>query len=429
MDQKKNNSLIRKSEKSLATLKKESENSKGLAVMPHEVGRFYGCILSEMMHSETDGEERVGLDEAVKSLENLVVVTEESDENLEEIRERWRRDEEVALRYSPSYKRALEIKQELHWMDLAGVTVFDAIGVWLSKIINHRTKRTYEMAMQELCKKGLINPHMTLQAFSMRNHDVTVDEIKVGKFFYEKKSKCPTSKKMISEILPWSEATRQQRAAAFIAFTAHLERTHGGIIRKAKPDRLSKDKTFYRVRNEVKTAAFQNRKELKRFLDHLHKINPRDCLIAKMQVQGGRRISEVLSVETNQIDFEKREITFRQSKTKGTEKTLIATYSQEFIEELKMHIGDRKGLVFVSSKGTPLFAQHIERNFKKAGERAGINFKVQTHTMRASAVTHYKINGCSDSDIQKLTGQSAEMIRMYDKTDKAQNASKIVNLI
>ena len=329
----------------------------------------------------------------------------------------------------PSYKRAVEVKQEAHWQGLVGISVEQAIIEWLDKITNPRTKRAYEMAMQELCKKGLVKRHYNLQNFSMLNHDVTVDEIKTGKFFYEKKTKCAKTNVTLSELVPWSEATRQQRAAAFISFTGHLSRKHAGIIRKALPDRLTKDKTFYRVREEVKTHAFQNRKELRRFLDTLQEINPRDCLIAKAMLQGGRRIGEVLSLETDMIDYENRQITFKQSKTKGEDKNRTVTYVEEFMNELREYVGERKGLVFITVKGTPICPQHIERNFKKVGERCGFKFRVRPHTMRASAVTQYKLNGCSDSDIHKLTGQSTEMIRMYDKSDKAENASKIVSLI
>ncbi|MBS0636839.1 MAG: site-specific integrase [Verrucomicrobia bacterium] len=329
----------------------------------------------------------------------------------------------------PSYKRAVEVKQEVHWQGLSGISVEQAIVEWLDKITNPRTKRAYEMAMQELCKKGLVKRHYNLQNFSMLNHDVTVDEIKTGKFFYEKKTKCATTNVTLSELVPWSEATRQQRAAAFISFTGHLSRKHAGIIRKALPDRLTKDKTFYRVREEVKTHAFQNRKESKRFLDTLQEINPRDCLIAKAMLQGGRRIGEVLSLETDMIDYENRQITFKQSKTKGEDKNRTVTYVEEFMNELREYVGDREGIVFITAKGTPICPQHIERNFKKVGERCGFKFRVRPHTMRASAVTQYKLNGCSDSDIHKLTGQSTEMIRMYDKSDKAENASKIVSLI
>lgn len=417
MDQKKKNSLTK-------------ENPK----VPLLVGKYFETLIDDIIHVEPNTQERIGLDKAQQMISSIQVVEtqlnlEISDENWDTVAHRMNRDEEEALLHTPSYKRAHEIKQELYWMDLANITVEQAISEWLDKITNPRTKKTYEMAVQELCKKGLIKTQMSLQAFSMRNHDVVVDEIKTGKFFYEKKTRCEKTKQLITELVPWSEATRQQRAAAFIAFTSHLSRKHGGIVRKALPDRLSKDKTFYRVRDSVKTKAFQNKKESNKFLDSLHAINPRDSIVARVMLQGGRRIGEVLSLETHMIDYEKNQITFKQSKTKGEDKERVGTYPKEFMDELKEYIGDRQGLVFITSKGTSIAPQHIERNFKKAGDRAGMKFKVRPHTMRASAVTQYKLNGCSDSDIHKLTGQSTEMIRMYDKTDRADNASKIISLI
>jgi integrase len=53
---------------------------------------------------------------------------------------------------------------------------------------------------------------------------------------------------------------------------------------------------------------------------NLEKINPRDALIGKVALQGGKRIREVLNLRTEQIDWNKREITFAQSKTRGVSK-------------------------------------------------------------------------------------------------------------
>lgn len=68
--------------------------------------------------------------------------------------------------------------------------------------------------------------------------------------------------------------------------------------------------------------------------------------------------------------------------------------------------------------------------FAKAGRAAGIPFKVSPHVLRASAVTYLRQQGFQDSDIMRVTGHStSEMVNAYDKTSRAENASKKVNLI
>lgn len=74
--------------------------------------------------------------------------------------------------------------------------------------------------------------------------------------------------------------------------------------------------------------------------------------------------------------------------------------------------------------------QGLAITFEKAGLKAGIPFKVTPHVLRASTVTYLKGQGFTDSDIMKVTGHaSAEMIHAYDKSERAQNASKKINLV
>jgi integrase len=166
------------------------------------------------------------------------------------------------------------------------------------------------------------------------------------------------------------------------------------------------------------------------FLEELKKINERDCLAAKLVLQGGKRIGEVLSLKSQQIDYQKGEVTFVQSKTRCSSKETIITYPAQIMAELKKYIGKRTGIVFVSKCGHPLHSNQLRISFEKAGFRAGIPFKITPHVLRASTVTYLKQQGFVDSDIMKVTGHaSAEMIYAYDKSERAENASKRVCLI
>lgn len=374
---------------------------------------------------EEESGKRIGMKEALDR--GITVVSDQitiapNTEDIDKLEAQWEAEEREARHHTPSFKRAQEVKQEGLWRQLEGVPLQQAIEQWLESISNPRTKRAYTMAMQELAKNRLINPSMSLQGFSMRNHDVTVDFIKTKKLY--------SSKGGGNVNRQWSEATRQQRAAAFVSFTGFLSRRTEGIIRKATPNKEGQYRTFHRINQHVVTPAFSSPKEWKRFLKELEKINPRDCLIAKIMLQGGKRISEALSLDTRDIDFEKGEITFAQSKTKGEARQTIISYPQAVMLELKEYIGDRKGYAFVTQSGNPVKPQQLERNFKKAGERASIPFKVSPHVLRATTVTYHKKQGSPDSDIMKITGHAdSEMIRMYDKSDLADNASKRINLV
>ena len=153
------------------------------------------------------------------------------------------------------------------------------------------------------------------------------------------------------------------------------------------------------------------------FFKELEKINPRDCLIGKVILQGGKRVNEVLSLQIHQIDWEKCEITFPQSKMKGVYKETVITYSDSIMKRLQEHIGDRTGPVFITRFGKPVMINQVAVTFSKAGKEAGIPFKITPHVLRASTVTYLKQQGFQDSDIMRVTGHaSSEMVYAYDKS-------------
>lgn len=214
-----------------------------------------------------------------------------------------------------------------------------------------------------------------------------------------------------------------------ISFTAFLHCRLQGVVKKAVPNREGNAKTLFRVRDKVKTQAMF-RAQWCSFFQELERINPRDCLIAKILLQGGKRVQEALELKRHQIDWERSEITFLQSKAKGTLKETVITYSEKIMKHLQVYVGDRKGLVFVTKKGKPIRRLQVAATYAKAGMVAGIPFKVTPHTLRASAVTYFKQQGFPDSDIMRVTGHaSSNMIYAYDKSSLADNASKKVTLI
>lgn len=100
------------------------------------------------------------------------------------------------------------------------------------------------------------------------------------------------------------------------------------------------------------------------------------------------------------------------------------------MQTLKKYIGERQGYVFLSRKGNPVVLNQVSNTFARAGRAANIPFKVTPHVLRASTVTYLKQQGFQDSDIQKITGHaSSEMVNAYDKSSRADNATKKVNLV
>jgi integrase len=308
-----------------------------------------------------------------------------------------------------SHEKALDLRNKSAWEQMKEITLHQAIDVFL-KTLPDITKRAYDCSFRMLFKLQVINPDINLQQFSVINTNAIVDQIKM--------------------LNRWSEATKQARAAAFISFTGWLSRRSDGLIKKAVPNKEGTLKTFIKVREKVKTKAM-NQYQWTLFLEALYKLNKRDCLIAKTALQGGKRISEVLKLKIEQINWADREIKFFQSKTKGTIKYTVITYPDYFMFELKKYIGSRgQGLVFITRNGKIIQQSHIRKQFEKAGINAKLPFKITPHVLRASLVTHLKQQGHDNSRIKPITGHvKDEQIDAYDKTNLKDNISKNYSII
>lgn len=316
----------------------------------------------------------------------------------------------VTVYQAPTYEQATSSRDNAVWQRLDGITVGEALEMWLETIPNKLTAKNYRSGLRQLVERGFLHTDLSLQSFSLINSNATVDRIKI-------------------ETKEWSESSKQARAGCFISFTQYLNRKYDGLIRRASPCKEGNMQTFKKIREKVKTKAM-SREQADAFSKALAKINQRDCLIAKILLQGGKRVSEGLSITTDCIDWSKCQITFTQAKTKGINKATIITYPGTVIEELRAYIGETRGLVFRTSTGKGVCAGQLAKTFEKAGIKAGIPFKITPHVLRATAVTLYKEAGSTDSDLTGVTGHAnIAMMQAYNKADLSNNASKKVNLV
>ena len=320
----------------------------------------------------------------------------------------------LEITHQSTYKNTLEARDELLWNSLVNATLGDALQQWLETIPNPRTKKAYTACAETLLSSGLLKGEMPLSHFSLINLESVVDLIKVSPV-----------------LCPLSEATRQLTASCFISFTGFLCRRSQGFIRKAMSSKEGLSRTFFKVRDKVKTEAIQTKSERDAFFRELDKISRRDGLLARVMLQGGKRISEVLGLTTDRISYATCTITFSQSKTRGTQQETVITYSQEIMNALREYIGERTGLVFVTFFGKRVHPTQLNRNFKTAGRRAEIPFPVSPHVLRVTCVTYLQTrHDVKDTDIMKVTGHaSSDMIAMYDKSSRADNASRRFNIV
>ena len=308
---------------------------------------------------------------------------------------------------------AVASRDEAIWKELSKISVRKAAEFFLATLKGN-TQRAYRAAFNSifelLTDSKIFDPQNSLQTLSLANLEFLLDEIR--------------------DKIPGAESTKQARAAAFIAFTRYLQRSTGGLIRKVVPKKEKSNPTFRQIRETSVTKAL-TRVQWMKFLTALKRTSYRDYLIAKMILQGAKRVGEVLSAQINQINWSNNQITFKQFKSKELEKFTIITYPDSFMTDLKEYLGDRKeGLIFVTRNGKPITQPHLYRSFSLAGIQVGIPFTVHPHVLRASAITYLTSQGYHADQIMRVSGHAdAKLVRYYDKTPIEQNPTKDVTLI
>ena len=295
---------------------------------------------------------------------------------------------------------------------LEHMTLSKVIQGWLSNL-KGGTRRNYSYYVSDMMLRGFI-PDSTVGFFNEVPHEANIDKIKT--------------------VEGWSESTKQVYAACYISLTSYLNRISQGWFRRAIPSNLSSNRTFFQVRDKCATESL-TLAEWHRFIDVLEKINTRDSLIAKCMLQGAKRISEVLNVTEDLVDFEKGIIRFAQSKTGGTLRWMPISFPNNFLNALKDYLyltQDRRthdSPVFITSKGKKLHRSRLNFSFSKASDIAGIK-KVTPHVLRVTWVTFAKTQGVSDSEVMKVTGHSSsKMVYAYDKSSSENNYTKKLVLI
>ena len=310
-----------------------------------------------------------------------------------------------------TYRQAQETYEEIIWKDLGKMTIKEGCERFLNTLENYNTKRTYGMRFHKLFKLGLLNPNSTLDYLAIQNtSNLLLDQI--------------------SAKVSNNDASRQLHSAAFISLTNYLSRLTGGIVKKALPIRFGHNKTFYQVRDKVLTEPIESKDEWDRFLSCLTTRSLAVGIMGKLMLQGGKRLSEVLNLNISDINFEKREISFKINKKKGLIVLIIISVSDSIIDEIKVFLNSRTvGKVFLSTAGKVYCYPFIKECFNDASALANMPFRVRPHTMRCTMVTYYRNRGFSYDDIIKITGQAHATAKKYDKTDIRNNLSKHMNLV
>jgi site-specific recombinase XerD len=146
-----------------------------------------------------------------------------------------------------------------------------------------------------------------------------------------------------------------------------------------------------------------SREEIGRMLDSTS--NTKHRLMLAMAYGAGLRVSEVVTLRIQDLDFS--EMTMHIKEAKGR-KDRISIVPEKIVSDVKNFVAGKsaQGFVFPSEWGGKLTTRSAQKVFEQALRRAGIKKAATFHSLRHSFATHLLENGVDIRYVQVLLGHN-----------------------
>jgi site-specific recombinase XerD len=154
------------------------------------------------------------------------------------------------------------------------------------------------------------------------------------------------------------------------------------------------------VKREKKLPVVLSKEEIKRLI--LATTNIKHRLMIQAGYSAGLRVSEIISLKWEDIDFDRNIIHIRQSKGKKDRIVMLSKRVREGLQQLRKEAN----YVFVTSKGDKYTARSIQKIIQRASLKAGIRKHITPHTLRHSFATHLLESGTDLRYIRDLLGHA-----------------------
>ncbi len=150
------------------------------------------------------------------------------------------------------------------------------------------------------------------------------------------------------------------------------------IVNRTVAMPVRKSNASYRTREHL------NDGEINKLIDaaKLNRWGHRDATMILVAFRHGLRVSELVDLRWDQIDFDHAALHVRRAK-KGTPSTHpIIGDEMRALRRLQREQDPKSAFVFTSERGAPFSTAGFGRLLERAGEAAGLGFKAHPHMLR-----------------------------------------------
>ena len=150
--------------------------------------------------------------------------------------------------------------------------------------------------------------------------------------------------------------------------------------------------------------------------------NPRDALLVRISWRTGVRVSELIGIRVQDIDFESKAIVIKVQKMrkrdgKVVERRRVVPIDQGTLDMVKKYLEWRRQFPYKGDLLFPITRQRVDQIYWKLGRRAGIkeigdpaisqHRKLHPHHLRHSFAIHCIKRGMSVERLQKILGHQS----------------------
>jgi len=137
----------------------------------------------------------------------------------------------------------------------------------------------------------------------------------------------------------------------------------------------------------------------------------RDAVMLELLYATGLRVSELVSLQTAQVNFE---VGYLQVTGKGSKQRLVPMGEQarrllqQYVEQVRLSLLKQRlsRFVFITRRGGPLTRQGFWKALRRRAQRAGIAKKISPHVLRHSFATHLLEGGADLRSVQTMLGHA-----------------------
>lgn len=168
---------------------------------------------------------------------------------------------------------------------------------------------------------------------------------------------------------------------------------------------------------EKRLPKYLEQEDVRKLIDEAKKRNIKTRLIVELLYGLGARVSEIVKLKVEDIDFENQFVSIVGKGNKERHNPI----HKECLDLLRVYLemsGIKSGYIF-PQKDNP--DKHMNREsvttlIKRLAKSAGIEYNVNSHALRHSYATHLLEHGCDISVVQELLGhENINTTKIYAK--------------